>query len=53
MAGEIDGKIHLKTEKICWFLITYKEVKPHPSEESMYKVVEGERDDDDNGEYVY
>ena len=34
-------------------LKTYKEVKPHFSEESEDKVVEGERDNDDNDEYVY
>ena len=32
---------------------TYKEVKPHSSEEIEDKVVEGERDNDDNDEYVY
>ena len=32
---------------------TYKEVKPHSSAESEDKVVEGERDNDDNDEYVY
>ena len=32
---------------------TYKEVKPHSSEESEYKVVEGERDKYDNDEHVY
>ena len=32
---------------------TYKEVKPHSSEESEDKVVEGERDKYDNDEYVY
>ena len=34
-------------------LKTYKEVKPHSSEESEDKVVEGERDNDDNDEHVY
>ena len=31
----------------------YKEVKPHSSEESDDKVVDGQRDNDDNDEYVY
>ena len=31
---------------------TYKEVKPHSSEEREDMVVEGERDNDDNDEYV-
>ena len=30
-----------------------KEIKPHSSEESEDKVVEGEIDNDDNDEYVY
>ena len=34
-------------------LKTYKEVKPHSSEESEDKVVEGERDKYDNDEQVY
>ena len=34
-------------------LKTYKEVKPHSSEESEDKVVEGERDKYDNDEHVY
>ena len=34
-------------------LETYKEVKPHSSEESEHKVVEGERDNYDNDEFVY
>ena len=34
-------------------LKTYKEVKPHSSEESEDKVVDGDRDNDDNDEYVY
>ena len=34
-------------------LKTYKEVKPHYSEESEDKVVDGERDNYDNDEYVY
>ena len=34
-------------------LKTYKEVKPHSSEESEDKVVEGERDNYDNDDYVY
>ena len=34
-------------------LKTYKEVKPHSSEESEDKVVEGEIDKYDNNEYVY
>ena len=32
---------------------TYKEVKPHSSEESEDKVVEGERDKYDNNKQVY
>ena len=32
---------------------TYKEIKPRSSEESKDKMVEGERDNDDNDEYVY
>ena len=32
---------------------TYKKVKPHSSEESEDKVVEGERDNDENDEYLY
>ena len=40
--------------KTCYlFLKTYKEVKPHSSEESEDKVVEGERDKYDNDEHVY
>ena len=34
-------------------LKTYKEVKPHSSEESEDKVVEREEDNDENDEYVY
>ena len=34
-------------------LKTYKEVKPHSSEESEDKVVDGERYNDYNDEYVY
>ena len=34
-------------------LKTYREIKPHYSEESEDKVFEGERDNDDNNEYVY
>ena len=34
-------------------LKTYKEVKPHSLEESDGKVVEGERDNYDNDEYLY
>ena len=34
-------------------LKTYKEVKPHSSEESEDKVVDGDRDNDYNDEYVY
>ena len=32
---------------------TYKDVKPHSSEESADKVVEGEKDNYYNDEYVY
>ena len=34
-------------------LKTYKEVKPHSSEESEDKVGEREEDNDENDEYVY
>ena len=34
-------------------LKNYKEVKTHSSEESEDKVVEGERDNYENDEYVY
>ena len=34
-------------------LKTYKEVKPHSSEESEDQVVDRERDNDENDEYVY
>ena len=34
-------------------LKTYKEVKPHSSEEIKDKMVEGERDKYDNYEYLY
>ena len=43
--GEIDGEIHSNMAKMktCYlFLKTYKEVKPHSSEESEDKVVEGD-----------
>ena len=50
VVGEIDGEIHLKMAKLV--LKTFKEVKPHSSEESEDKVVEGERDNDDNDEHV-
>ena len=53
MVGENDGKLHLKTAKRCWLKKTYKDVKPHSSEESADKVVEGERDNYYNDEYVY
>ena len=51
MVGDIDGKIHSKMAKMktCyWFKKTYKEAKPHSSEESKDKVVGGERDKYDN-----
>ena len=54
--GEIDGEIHSKMAKMktCyWFKKNYKEIKPHSSEESEDKVVEGERDKYDNDEHVY
>ena len=35
------------------FKKTYKEVKPHSSEESEDKVDEGERDKHDNHEHIY
>ena len=38
--------------KIYWLKI-YKEVKHHYSEEREDKVVDGERDNDDNDEYLY
>ena len=53
---EIDDKIHLKMSKIkplYWFQKTYKEVKHHYSEEKENNVVEGERENHDNDEYVY
>ena len=50
MAREIDNEIHLKAAMLV--LKTYKEVKPHSSEEIKDKVVEGERDRYDNDEYV-
>ena len=56
MVGGIDGKIHLKMAKMktCyWFLKTYKEVKPHSTEESEDKADEGERDKYNNDEHVY
>ena len=34
-------------------LKTYKEVKPHSSEESEDKAFEGDRNNYDNDEYVY
>ena len=52
MAGEIDGEIHSKIAKNIG-LKTYKEIKPHSSEESEDKVVDGEGDNDNNDEYVY
>ena len=52
MTGGVDGEIHSKTAKRCWFKNIYKEVKPHSSEENEDKVVEGERDNHDNDEYV-
>ena len=50
MVGGIYGEIHMKMAEKCWFKKTYKEVKPHSSEESEDKVVEGERDNYDNNE---
>ena len=35
------------------FFKAYKEVKTHSSEEIKNKEVEGERDNDENNEYVY
>ena len=42
-----------ENENLLLVLKTYKEVKPHSSEESKDKVVEGERDKYDNDEHVY
>ena len=53
MVGAIDGEIHSKMAKMILGLKTYKEVKPHSSEESEDKVVEGERGNYGNDEHVY
>ena len=53
MAGDIDGEINSKMAKYILVKKTYKELKPHYSEESKDKVVEVERDNDENDEYVY
>ena len=42
-----------ENESMLLVLKTYKEVKPHSSEESEDKVVEGERYKYDNDEQVY
>ena len=42
-----------ENENLLLVLKTYKEVKPHSSEESEDKVIEGEIDKYDNDEYVY
>ena len=42
-----------KNENLLLVLKTYKEVKPHSSEESEDMVVEGDRDKYDNDEHVY
>ena len=42
-----------ENESMLLVLKTYKEVKPHSSEESEDKVVEEERDKYDNDEHVY
>ena len=51
----IEGKIHQNTEKLKTDICskTYKEVKPHISQDSEDKAVKGERDNDDNYEHVY
>ena len=43
MTGGIDGEIHSKMAKIYWFKKLIRKKKPHSSEESEDKVVEGER----------
>ena len=50
--GDIEGEIHSKMAKKIGLKI-YKEIKPHSSEESEDKVVEVERDNYNNDDYVY
>ena len=43
----------VKNKTLIFVLKTCKEVKPHSSEESEDNVVDGDRDNDENDEYVY